>query len=211
MEISNEEYLKIRYQEIDRLEEKYDFNSVDGIRSIPVPCVEVNPSDSPTGRVEYYLRGLCFRKHWDNGRVDVAIEALKKAQDLMFISDMIWKYDDFFRLVSYLHEAGRHREADYEADRIEAHFKKVGFYPKMHLWDFKSLKEYSAWKKNVQVFEGERLRKKKLRSEFYWFQEHAPELCPGTLSAYSRIKATKSKKYQNMCVFAKENGMALSD
>lgn len=210
MGISNEEYLEMRQGEWSRLERRFDFNSVNGIRSIPVPCEEVN-GDSPTGRVEYYLRGICFRNHWDSGRIDIAIECLKKAQELMFVSDMIWKYDDFIRLVSYLHEAGRHDEARAEEQRVDNYFRKTFHYPKMKIWNFKSLRSYFAWKKQIADLERERLRVRQLRHEFYWLQEHARTICPKSLTGYSRMKNLKSKKYLELKSFAERNGFAFSD
>ncbi len=37
----NAAYLAIRDEEVRRLNEAYDFNSIEGINSIPVPCKEV--------------------------------------------------------------------------------------------------------------------------------------------------------------------------
>lgn len=122
LEKRNAEYLAMRSREVERLNTAYDFNSIDGINSIPVPCKEVN-GDSPTGRVEYYLRGKCFADHWNAGRTELALACLRKAQELMYVSDMIWKRDDFLRLVRYLHEAGKHEEADLELERINQFFE----------------------------------------------------------------------------------------
>lgn len=80
-------YLSIRKKEIKRLNAAYDFNSIQGVRSIPVPCKEVNGGSS-TGRVEYYLRGQCAVKHKDAGDIDLAAECILKAHDLMFISEL---------------------------------------------------------------------------------------------------------------------------
>lgn len=63
LEEKNASYSQIREQEVVRLKSFYDFSTVEGIKNIPVPCVEVN-GDSPTGRVEYYLRGQCFSKYY---------------------------------------------------------------------------------------------------------------------------------------------------
>lgn len=194
----NKNYLEMRDAEIRRLNKTYDFNSIDGVRSIPVPCKEVNPKDSPTGRVEYYLRSLCFSNHWNNGRKEVAIECLKKSQELMYVSDMIWSYDDFMKLVSYLHEFGLHDEARIEESKIETHFSKIGMYPKLTPKDFDSYKSYCAWKENIASVEAERLRKKQLRSEYYFLQEHFPDLCPKSISGYSRSKNSNSNAYQKI-------------
>ena len=197
LEEKNKQYLDLRNREIQRLQKAYDFNSIDGIRRIPVPCREVN-GDSPTGRVEYYLRGLCFREHWDGGRKDLAIECLKKSQELIYISDMIWQYDDFIRLVSVLYESGRHDEARAEEKRIELFFEKRGFYPKLTPKDFENISSYKSWKQNVENAEKERLRKKKLRHEYYYLQENFPDLCPKSMSGYSRVKNQNSKTYKEI-------------
>ncbi|MCD8047339.1 MAG: phage minor capsid protein, partial [Clostridiales bacterium] len=123
LEERNAEYISIREEEERRLNAVYDFNSIKGIENIPVPCKEVN-GDSITGRVEYYLRGTCFYKHWKSGDTDLALACLYKAQELMFISDIIWKRSDFLRLVQYLYMTGRQSEAEIEQKRIDDFFKK---------------------------------------------------------------------------------------
>lgn len=119
----NAAYLAVRDEEIRRLNEAYDFNSIEGVKSIPVPCQEVNGASS-TGRVEYYLRGECFKQHWDAGRTELALACLRKAQDLMYVSEMIWKRSDFLRLVIYLYKAGKNEEAEKELERLNQFFSK---------------------------------------------------------------------------------------
>ena len=84
----NAAYIAIRNEEERRLNAAYDFNSIDGINNIPVPCIEVN-SGSATGRVEYYLRGTCFAQHWHAGKIDLALACLRKANQLMYVSDAL--------------------------------------------------------------------------------------------------------------------------
>lgn len=117
------DYEKMRNEEVIRLNKTYDFNTIEGINSIPVPCYEVNGA-SITGRVEYYLRGQCFFSHWEAGRTDLALCCLKKAQELMFVSDMIWKRYDFLRLVQYLYKCGKWDEAEEELRIIDNFFEK---------------------------------------------------------------------------------------
>lgn len=117
----NSDYEYERDMEVVRLNNAYDFNSIQGINDITVPCVEVN-GNSPTGKVEYYLRSQCFYSHWEAGNKELALACLRKAQDLMYISDMIWKRDDFLRLVRYLYESGKDEEAEIELARIDRFF-----------------------------------------------------------------------------------------
>lgn len=119
----NAAYLAIRDEEERRLNEAYDFNSIEGVNNIPVPCKEVN-GGSCTGRVEYYLRGKCFFDRWNAGKTELGLACLRKAQELMFVSEMIWKRQDFLRLVEYLYEAGYSEEAETQLKRIDDFFSK---------------------------------------------------------------------------------------
>lgn len=119
----NAAYLAIRDEEERRLNKAYDFNSIEGINSIPVPCKEVN-GDSVTGRVEYYLHKKCFADHWNAGRIELALACLRKAQELMFVSEMIWSRKDFLRLVTHLYEAGYDEEAEMQLKRVDDFFSK---------------------------------------------------------------------------------------
>lgn len=208
LEEKNAAYLEIRENEIARLKNAYDFETVQGIRSIPVPCREVN-GDSPTGRVEYYLRGKCFIGHCRAGHVQIAVECIRKAHSLMFVSDMIWKYDAYISGISWLHNIGAHKEAWEEEQRVDEHFKKEGFYPRFSLWDFSSPLKYFEWKKEIKKMEEERLRKRKLRHEYYLLQEKLPELCPKSLAGYSRMKNSNTKNYQKLTKIALQAGVQL--
>lgn len=208
LEEKNAAYTAIRNEEVRKLNNAYDFDSIDGIRSIPVPCREVN-GNSPTGRVEYYLRGQCFAKHRDAGNIDLAVECIKKAHQLMFVSDMIWGYDAFISSISWLHSVGRHSDANAEEEKVDEHFRKFGFYPNLTRKDFDDSESYLAWKKNIEDMERERIRKRELRHEYYWLQEHLPDLCPKSLSGYSRMKNTNSKNYQKLVNEAAKLGKTL--
>lgn len=119
----NAAYLAIRDEEVRRLNEAYDFNSIEGINSIYVPCREVN-GDSVTGRVEYYLHKKCFADHWNAGRIELALACLRKAQELMFVSDIAWSRKDFLRLVTHLYEAGYDEEAEVQLKRVDDFLSK---------------------------------------------------------------------------------------
>ncbi len=89
----------------------YDFNSIEGIRSIPVPrykktiCMK-----SPVNNIEYILQRRAVR-HKKNGRIDLAIECLKKSNELMPYSDISYTIEDYQKLASYLEDDGRYEEA----------------------------------------------------------------------------------------------------
>lgn len=296
IEERNEAYLALRELEIQRLNNAYDFNSIKGINSIPVPCEEVN-GDSPTGRVEYYLRGKCFIDHRNAGNVDLAIACLKKAQQLMFISDMIWKRSDFMPLVKYLHELGRHREADAELEEIEEFFqsrdkqimqenndilfaslasletdlvivecfgvccskcamyrnrvysmtgkdkrfpqfpddfdyecgmrpspfiegvsepsfecKNIIKYSNRPFVDDRTQEEverYNNWHALMEEAKEKEIKKAQAQKEYFWLQENLPNICPKSLSGYSRMKNANTENYQKLVKAAAELGKKL--
>lgn len=296
LEQRNAEYLAMRELEIVRLNSAYDFNSLEGIESIPVPCKEVN-GDSPTGRVEYYLKGHCFVKHRDSGNIDLAVACLKKAQALMFISDMIWKRSDFMPLVKYLHEIGRHREADIELEKIEQFFAfqednitrqsnkalfdslsrletdlvivedsgvccakcamyrnrvysmtgndkrfpqfpndfhyKCGISPTPFIlgvsepsFECKNIIKYSNrpfvddrtqeevhrynnWHALMVETEEKENKKAQAQKEYFWLQENLPDMCPKSLSGYSRMKNANTENFQKIAQEAAKLGKNL--
>lgn len=118
----NATYLTVRNDEIKRLHDAFNFNSIEGIDSIPVPCHEIN-GNSVTGKIEYYLRGQCFYNHWNAGRTELALACLRKAQELMFVSEIKWSRKDFLRLVIYLYEAGKNEEAEVQLQKINDFFE----------------------------------------------------------------------------------------
>lgn len=89
----------------------YDFNSVEGIRNIPIPRYEKTfCMKSPVNNIEYILQRRAVR-HKKNGRMDLAIECLKKSNELMPYSDILYTVEDYQKLASYLEDEGRYEEA----------------------------------------------------------------------------------------------------
>ena len=78
---TNLQYLTTQENEVLKLEQAYDFNSIEGIESIPVPAENIN-GNSPTGRVEYYLRGKCFLITGKQGGLTLRSPAYAKHRNL---------------------------------------------------------------------------------------------------------------------------------
>lgn len=196
--MTNEEYQIFRQGEWKRLEHFYDFNSIEGVRSIPVPCKEVNDPQSATGRVEYYLRCQCLKKHLDKKDYALVYECIKKAHQLMFISDMIWGYEAYISSISLLHNIGMHQEAREQEALIDNHFKKHSFYFPISIDILLRPKKLIYCLKARHQNKKEQKRKRNLRHEYYWLQENLPDMCPKSLSAYSRMKNANSNNYQKI-------------
>lgn len=86
------------------LEPCYDLNSIQGIKSIPVKSFKYDPKDGKSYayyNIEYVLQRKAT-EHKKNGRLDLAIECLRKSNEIMPLSDMTYPIDDYLRLAKYL-------------------------------------------------------------------------------------------------------------
>lgn len=100
----------------------YDFNSIEGIRAIPILKPDKNNLDLPYDeRIEYILQGKAteYRK---SGNMDLAIECLKKANEIMPNTYFCYSKKEYLRLVDYLKMSGRNDEADMEIEKIHTMF-----------------------------------------------------------------------------------------
>lgn len=89
----------------------HDFNSVEGIRSIAIPNYEsISGIASPVNNIEYILQRRATR-HKKNDRIDLAIECLRKSNEIMPHSNFQYGINDYLRLCSYLESEQRFNEA----------------------------------------------------------------------------------------------------
>ncbi len=86
------------------LEPHYDLNSIQGIKSIPVKSFKYDPQDGKSYayyNIEYILQRKAT-EHKKNGHLDLAIECLRKSNEIMPYSDMVYPISDYLRLAKYL-------------------------------------------------------------------------------------------------------------
>lgn len=109
-EMPAELYQKMRDFEVAWLERNYDFNSVNGIASIPVVSNPKGaPSNNITGEVYYYLRHKAY-KHEESGHFDLALACMKKSVALVMLRSC-FSEDDCYPLVKMLARFGYVKEA----------------------------------------------------------------------------------------------------
>lgn len=116
-----EEYNRINHEMIERVKEQYDMDSLEGIRAIPVPNAKPSFRESTPSIVvliEYILQRKAT-EHKKNNHLDLAIECLRKSNEIMPYSSVRYTEDDYMRLVEYLKLARRFDEAREEQQRIE--------------------------------------------------------------------------------------------
>lgn len=104
------------------LREKYDFQTLEGINSITIPSYEpLQGMSSPVNNVEYILQRKAT-EHKKNGRMDLAIACLRKANEIFPHSNFSWSEKDYMRLVEYLKFDRQFDEAKKEEQKIKELF-----------------------------------------------------------------------------------------
>ena len=107
------------------LREKYDFQTLEGINSIKIPNYKpLQGMSSPVNNVEYILQRKAT-EHKKNGKMDLAIACLKKANEIFPYSNFAWSEKDYMRLVEYLKQDRQFDEARKEEQKIKEMFQKT--------------------------------------------------------------------------------------
>ncbi len=117
-DMSHEEFKEARSKVYELFERLYDTDTIEGIRKIPVPECSVSKYDDFTCKPEYIL-DLKATAHKKNGNLNLAIECLKKANELRDCSQYTYTEKYYNRLVEYLKLARRFDEAKQEEEKIK--------------------------------------------------------------------------------------------
>ena len=81
---------------------EYDLDTLQEIERIPIPNYKpLQGMGNPSNSIEYILQKKAT-EHKKNGRMDLAIACLKKANEIFPHSNFSWAEKDYMRLVEYL-------------------------------------------------------------------------------------------------------------
>lgn len=109
-------------RQIEAFRSAFDLTSVEGIRAITVdavtPWVKSAPG-VPSHPVEILSKQASA---YARDHIDLAVECLRKANELRPVSGMVYSEDSYLRLVRYLYKAERFAEGDSEYQRIQQMF-----------------------------------------------------------------------------------------
>lgn len=102
---------------------KFDLTTIEGIRAIPVPTKkrEYREDHDIKNDIEYILQRKAT-EYKKNGRIDLAIECLKKSNEIMPYSAYMYMASDYYRLVDYLKKVRRFEEARIEEQKLDLMF-----------------------------------------------------------------------------------------
>ena len=188
-DLSPELYQQMRDFERAWLERHYDFNTLEGINSIPEsPNVPGAPTASGsmrghTGEVYYYLRYKAY-SHEEAGNLELALACMRKSVALVMHRNL-FSTDDCYPLVKMLARLGFANEAYQKKQEIDT------------LLGIK--------KKDDSIINAELKRRQELL-DFTWIQENIPDKAPKNISGYRRIKTQNTKNYQLLKQLAAEKG-----
>lgn len=208
---NQEEYDKFNNERIKEFTDRYDLTSVAGIRSIPIEEAKRYPDGGRS--VVYMPEQILSRKateYKNNNQYDLAIECLRKVNELYPLSFYEYTRNDYERLVDFLVLAGRFDEARREHKEID----------KLHgtrLEELHKLQDFCAsmgdetredyQKRVIDPY----IQESKDREQYYWLLENIPDIAPKSFGGYRRMKNNNSTNYQKLVDKVKSNGKNINE
>lgn len=99
--------------------QKYDLTTIEGIRAIPIPTKKKKyQAHDIRNDIEYILQRKAT-EYKRAGRMDLAIECLRKSNEIMPYSAYMYTAGDYYRLVDFLKQARRFDEARAEKAKLD--------------------------------------------------------------------------------------------
>lgn len=197
-DFNQEEYDKYNNERIKEFKDKYDLTSVAGIRSIPVE--EAKRYSDGGKSVVYMPEQILSRQateYKNNNQFDLAIECLRKVNELYPLSFYEYTRDNYERLVDFLVLAGRFDEAKKEHKEIDKlHGTKLdelhGLQKFCAEMGTESMEDYQ--KRIIDPY----IEEAKCREQYYWLLENMPDVAPKSFGGYRRMKNINSANYQKL-------------
>ena len=199
------EYDRKIHDNIYEFEKRYDLDDPYSIRSITQK--DAKEWGRRADGVPSLPEQILFKKateHKKNGDYNLAIECLKKANELLPTAECSYQRSDYERLVNYLVAANRFDEARAEHERLD---QLVGTLID-HLKDLKHLTSNSV-KEEIEYDERvikPAIAEERDREEYYWLLENMKFVAPKSFSGYRRMKSGNTENYQKIIQRVKETG-----
>lgn len=202
-------YDRYNQKKIKEFTDKYDLTTKEGIKSIPISEAKKYPDANVC--VVYMPEQILERKATEYKKAkkyDLAIECLKKANELADFSPFAYQRMDYERVVNMMILAGKYDEARKEHKRLDS---KLG----SRLDELKKLQNYAV-QTNAETRDEYQTRviepyleEMKDREQYYWLLENIPEIAPKSFGGYRRMKKEKSKTYKEIANEVKKLGKNL--
>lgn len=192
-------YDSFNEKKIKEFLDKYDLTTIEGIKSIPILEAKKYPNVNDVS-VVYMPEQILNRKATEykkEKKFDLAIECLKKANELYNFSPFAYQRKDYERVVDMMILAGRYSEAKQEHKRLDSLLGS-------ELDELKKLQNFVV-RNNEETREGYQkrvidpyLEEYRDREQYYWLLENIPYLAPKSFGGYRRMKKGKSENYKKI-------------
>ena len=209
--MSVEEYNNYNNAKIKAFINKYDLSTKEGIMSIPISEARMY-TDVNSVSVVYMPEQILSRKATEYKKeknYDLAIECLKKVNELLPYSPFAYVRNDYERLVDVLVLAGYFKEAKDEHQKLD---KKYG----SRLMELKKLQKSvvamgseSASSYQIRVIDPY-IAESNDREQYYWMLENIPKLAPKSFSGYRNMKNKESENYLKIVAELKKIGIDIN-
>ena len=209
--MSVEEYNNYNNAKIQAFINKYDLSTKEGIISIPTSEARMY-TDVNSVSVVYMPEQILSRKATEYKKeknYDLAIECLKKVNELLPYSPFAYVRNDYERLVDVLVLAGYFKEAKDEHQKLD---KKYG----SRLMELKKLQKSvvamgseSASSYQARVIEPY-IAESNDREQYYWMLENIPKLAPKSFGGYRNMKNKESENYLKIVAELKKIGIDIN-
>ncbi len=201
-----EEYKKYNDDRINEFKNRYDLTSITGIRSIPVQEARRYPDGGKS--VVYMPEQILNRQATEykkEGKYELAIECLKKANELYPISFYAYTRDNYERLVDMMVLAGWFNEAKKEHKNLnellgtrEQELKKLQNYAVSS-----NVESRSSYQNRVI---NPYLEEEKDREQYYWLLENMSEIAPKSFGGYRNMKKKNTNNFQKIVLEVEKQG-----
>ena len=197
-DFDKEAYEKYNEKKIKEFTNKYDLTTREGINAIPMSEAKKYPNANVG--VVYMPEQILKRKATEykkEKKYKLAIECLKKANELCDFSPFSYQRMDYERVVNMMILDGKYMEAKLEHKKLD---KKLG----TRLEELKKLQDYAVQTNSETREEYQRriiepyLIEAKEREQYYWLLENINEIAPKSFGGYRRMKKEKSETYKRI-------------
>ena len=193
-----EEYARYNEERINEFKNKYDLTNIDGIKSIPISEAKKYPDGGKS--VVYMPEQILNRQATEykkENKYDLAIECLKKANELYPYSFYAYQRNNYERLVDFMILAKRFEDAKITHNQLDItvgsrldELKKLQVYAEESGTESKEDYYKRVIKPNVE--------EERDKEEYYWLLENMPSMAPKSFGGYRKMKNTSSDNYKKI-------------
>lgn len=193
-----EEYARYNEEKIKEFKTRYDLTTIDGIRSIPISEAKKYPDGGQS--VVYMPEQILNRQATEykkENKFDLAIECLKKANELYPYSFYAYQRNNYERLVDFMILAKKFDDARKTHNQLDI---EVG----TRLDELKHLQDY-AEESNTESRDSyynrvikPNINEERDKEEYYWLLENIPNIAPKSFGGYRKMKKSNSDNYQKI-------------